>query len=167
MYDYVYNDTNEVYDRPPYIASFYIQNSGLSINKFILGNVHLRPTHVLSEALELRNVIDSIKKSEPNLNMAVIGDFNMDCSYISQANRNKVYSDLSDSAWYIRDKYPTTLSKTSTCAYDRIMVTGSQFNKAIVPNSNQTYTYYNDFRMDTTEVFNLRVQDISNIHFFT
>lgn len=66
IYEYVYPDTNSIYDRPPYIVNFNITDNlnrnddtqTISHKQFSLINLHLRPTHVLNESLELRNVID-------------------------------------------------------------------------------------------------------------
>ena len=62
VYQYVYVDSKSVYDRPPYVVNFNIsyENAEIeaSLTQFSLVNLHLRPTQVLNESLELRNVVD-------------------------------------------------------------------------------------------------------------
>jgi deoxyribonuclease-1/deoxyribonuclease-1-like protein len=81
--DYVYNDVLGVYERPPYVAKFQISESTVSIRDFYVLNVHLRPQNVFLESLDLRNVVDEILLEDSNHNIAVLGDFNFDCDYIS------------------------------------------------------------------------------------
>ena len=90
-----------------------------------------------------------------NQNIGILGDFNFDCRYISQVSKNKVYDELTGFVWYIRDKYATTISTTS-CALDRIIITGNAFNKAVVLNSNKTFNYYTALNIEVEEVLNLK-----------
>ena len=139
-----------IYDRPPYIAEFKILDSSLSIKDFTLMNVHLRPTDVFTESIALRKVVDRYQAGVIK-NIAILGDFNIDCSYISAADRQSVAITLYDFTWFIRDKYATTIS-TSSCAYDRILINTPLFKNAVVKNSNMTYRYDLEFGMDMTEV---------------
>lgn len=140
-----------IYDRPPYIVKFQVSNYSLSLDTFSLVNVHLRPTAVLNESLELRNVVDKYKNLTKETNIAILGDLNFDCSYCSNKNKDIVRSELYDFSWYISDKVATTISTTS-CAYDRILVTGDKFNSAIVQFSNKTYRYDAEFQIPPEEV---------------
>ena len=81
--DYVYDDVLNVYERPPHVAKFLITSSKVSIREFFVLNVHLRPENVLLESLELRNVVDEILLEDSDHNIAILGDFNFDCDYIS------------------------------------------------------------------------------------
>lgn len=81
-----------IYERPPHVANFTITDSKLSVKSFFLINVHIKPTNVLNEASELRSVVDEILSENSNHNIAVMGDFNFDCNYISGKIMN-VYFD--------------------------------------------------------------------------
>ncbi|CAF0807827.1 unnamed protein product [Brachionus calyciflorus] len=146
----VHDDIEMVYDRPPFIAEFKVLDTSLSIKEFTLMNLHLRPTAVFIESLGLRKVVDRYRAGSVK-NIAILGDFNIDCSYISTSDRQSVALTLNDFTWYIRDRYATTIS-TSNCAYDRILVNTAVFKNAIVTNSNMTYRYDLEFGMNMTEV---------------
>jgi hypothetical protein len=79
------------------------------------------------------------------------GDFNLDCGYVSKSNRELIRTKLFDFKWLINDGTPTTVSSKS-CAYDRIMVSDTNFFNFIVPNSNLTFYYQNEFGLDIEEV---------------
>lgn len=115
-------------------------------------SVHLRPAEVLSESLELRNVVDKYKLSTNEKNIAIVGDFNLDCTYASQVKRDAVRAMLSDFTFYISDKVPTTIAQTSSCAYDRILISGDKFNNAVLKSSNKTYRYDYEWNMPLEEV---------------
>lgn len=142
----VYENAEKIFDRPPFIVEFKIFNTTLSIDKFTLMNIHLRPSYVLEESLALRQVVDWYYElnSKTKRHVAILGDFNFDCSYISAANRDKVRNVLSDFTWYIRDRYATTIS-TKNCAYDRIISDSPELMRAIIAETNRTFRYDNQF----------------------
>ena len=148
---FLYSDPDLIYDRPPHIVKFHTTNYSLSLNEFSLVNVHLRPTAVVNESLALKNVVDEYKRLTNESNIAILGDMNFDCSYCSNKNKDLVRSELSDFKFYISDKVATTVSVTS-CAYDRILVTGEKFNNAIVKFSNKTFRYDVEYGMTIEEV---------------
>ena len=163
-HQYVYDDVESVYDRPPHIVNIQVADPELSVNRFSLVNVHIRPTKVVNESLELRDVVDehrrrmTTKESNDDKgrhedyanNIAIMGDFNFDCDYVSRRNKRRVVSSLSDFTWYIIDGTPTTISKRQ-CSYDRILIAGERFKKAIVQFSNQTFFYNLQFGMSDEE----------------
>lgn len=113
------------------------------------------------EALE-QNVVDATINNKPSLKtnhpILIVGDFNADCSYISNTRqellrlvylKHKIKSIKSffqfrtinyvDFTWVITNEVKTNTRQT--CTYDRILVNGDKFIKAIVPNSNTTVNY--------------------------
>ncbi|CAF0994047.1 unnamed protein product [Brachionus calyciflorus] len=146
---FVYDDVENVYGRPPFIAEFRILDSQLSIKEFTLMNLHIRPSYVFSETSAFRTVVDRYQNGVEK-NIAIMGDLNFDCSFISGIKRNQVRSIISDFTWYINDDAATTKS-TSGCAYDRILINSQKFNNAVVKGSNITYYYYLDLGLTTTQ----------------
>lgn len=91
-------------------------------------------------------------KATNEINIAILGDMNFDCSYCSNKNKDMVRQELgSEFKWYISDKVATTVSATP-CAYDRIIVMGDKFNNAIIKSSNKTYRYDEEFQINIDEV---------------
>lgn len=150
----VYENSEKIFDRPPFIVEFKIFNTSLSVDKFTFMNIHLRPSFVLEESLGLRQVVDWYNQLNNNIrkHIIILGDFNFDCSYISRVNRDQVRNVLSDFNWYIRDNYATTIS-TRNCAYDRIIVNSPQLMKSIIPETNITFRYDHQFGL-TAEYVN-------------
>lgn len=137
----MYDNPLLTYDRPPYVAKFRVQDPLLSIKEFVLMNLHIRPTNVFEETKELRDVVNRhLLMYDSNENIAIIGDYNFDCSYINAANRDIVRAILSDFTWYIMDRVATTIS-VSSCAYDRIIINTKKFKDAVIPFSNNTFRY--------------------------
>ena len=160
--DFVFSNEQEIYERPPHTGKFRISSKKLSnIKEFYLSNIHTRPTDVLFEVLAYNYVLDEIVQNEGltdrnNYNVAIMGDFNFGCTYISAKDRDLVRGALDRFSWYISDNNPTTISK-SGCAYDRIIVSGNKFKSAIYPNSNRTHRYDLEYGLDSTQVSFLRV----------
>ena len=147
---YVYNDTKQIYDRPPYVAQFQIENTGLPVKQFSMINLHLRPENVYNESLELRTVADEIYKQSIN-NVLIMGDMNFDCRYMPNYKKEIVRKQLSEFQFYINEDASTTTS-LAKCALDRILISGDAFKNSVVPNSNGTYHYYTEFNIPLEKV---------------
>jgi len=121
----------------------------------------------LNDALE-QNVVDATIDNKPSLKtdhpILIIGDFNADCTYMSpsrqqslrfvylKSNENKYNFllffrtiDFVDFTWMINNQIKTNTRQT--CTYDRILINGDKFVKAIVPNSNTTVNYQEEYGM--------------------
>ncbi|CDQ91810.1 unnamed protein product [Oncorhynchus mykiss] len=87
-----------------------------------------------------------------------LGDFNADCGYVAKKNWQHVrlYSNQAF-LWLIGDTEDTTVRQTTTCAYDRIVVHGEAFEKAIVPQSAQPFNFAKEYGL--TEEQALDVSD--------
>ena len=75
----------------------------------------------------------------------------MIAAFVLIKKKDIVRKELSEFSWYINDNEATTVS-AKPCAYDRILVTGGKFKKAIIKASNKTYRYDKEFKMDIDEV---------------
>jgi len=164
---YVFNDPNDYYERPPYVATFKVKNrKQTNVDYFTIINMHLRPDEAYPEMINLRYVIDEfIKKNpqyfigtnavqqnvvsptadnKPNLKtkhpILLVGDMNADCSYIS-AKKQKDLREIffPDFTWLINNEVKTNTRQT--CTYDRILVNGDNFISAVVPNTNSTLRF--------------------------
>jgi len=167
---YVYEDKNKYFERPPYVATFKVKQPHKSaIDYFTVMNVHLRPDDALKETIHLRkaiddfirkhpqyfnngaianiveqNVIDATETNKPSLKtnhpIILVGDFNADCSYISLKRQQELRNiHFVDFTWIINNEIKTNVRQS--CTYDRILINGDNFIKAIVPNSNSTVRY--------------------------
>lgn len=149
--DYVYNDIDAKYERPPYVADFEVKNSDLPVDKFTIVNINLKPSNALVENLALKEVVNKIY--ETNENVLIMGNMNFDCKYMSNAKKEMVRIELSEFTFLINDDVATTTSTSSSlCAMDRILATGSKLIESVVPESNKTYLYYDEFDMTLDQV---------------
>jgi deoxyribonuclease-1-like protein len=115
-FSYVYKDINDVFEREPFTAEF---ESGKFT--YALTNVHTKPDDATNEIGFLVDVIDDAKnKIAPNKDVIVLGDFNADEEYFSEATTTGL-RDLKY-IWLITDDFDTTVS-SSRRTYDRIVIT--------------------------------------------
>lgn len=154
---YVYSDAKNVYDRPPYVARFEIENTDLPVKQFSFINLHLKPSNVFNESMELRPVVDEIYRKKID-NIVIMGDMNFDCRYMPAYKKEIVRKELSEFQFYINDDVSTTTS-SALCALDRILISGDAFKNSVVPNSNGTYLYYEEFGIP------LETADLVSDHF--
>jgi endonuclease/exonuclease/phosphatase family metal-dependent hydrolase len=104
---FVFNDSNDWFERPPFTALFDINGQE---HAFV--NVHIKPDDAESEISHLSDVLATISTQ----NIMVLGDFNADGSYLDEKNKPPI----TGMAYYIPDSYDTTVGK-NYYTYDRII----------------------------------------------
>ena len=81
--------------------------------------VHLKPENVVSELNELAVVHEDITRRWSTNDVLILGDFNADCSYLSQRETDELrLRNYPNFHWLIPDDTDTTVTN-SDCAYDR------------------------------------------------
>ena len=119
--DYVYNDTNDVFEREPYIASFKIGNFD-----FVLAGIHTKPEDAYNEIGNLTSVVSSIQTAKPKeKDIIIMGDFNADGSYFNEDDTSNLFK-ASEYNWIITNDIDTTVKTDYT--YDRIVVLDTTLN---------------------------------------
>ncbi|CAF1078252.1 unnamed protein product [Rotaria magnacalcarata] len=155
------------------------------IKYFTIMNVHLRPTSAYQELIDMRhvirdfilqnpqyfsqtstslaqalseNIIDATASHKPSLKtnhpILIVGDCNSDCSYISLTRQQSLRSiNYADFVWMINNQVKTNTRQT--CTYDRILINGDKFVGAIVPGSNTTVNFQQDFDLTLNEALDV------------
>jgi len=128
---YVYNDTGDVFEREPYVASF--SSGGFD---FTLVGVHVKPDDAENEIGNLTVVVASILVSDPNeSDVIVMGDFNADGGYFDEDGSSPLIGE--GYHWIVQNSYDT-MTKTDW-TYDRMVLLDG--------------TYLGEYVMDSCEVF--------------
>ncbi|XP_070964695.1 deoxyribonuclease-1-like 1 [Oncorhynchus clarkii lewisi] len=157
---YQYSDMlpgdEDAFSREPFIVRLHTPKT--AIRDFVLVPQHTTPTNATKEIDALYDVFLDVKKKWKTEMVMFLGDFNADCGYVAKKNRQHVrlYSNQAF-VWLIGDTEDTTVRQTTTCAYDRIVVHGEAFEKAIVPQSAQPFNFAKEYGL--TEEQALDVSD--------
>ncbi|XP_041377334.1 deoxyribonuclease-1-like [Gigantopelta aegis] len=129
---HLYDDNTpaDVFEREPYCTLFEIPEPAPW--KLALVGLHSKPDDAVEEIGYL-NVVDAEVEAEFNTtNILFLGDLNAACNYASAAelSHTEIFTNSDYSVLISRSKDTTT--KSSTCAYDRIIAKGSRLKSAIV-----------------------------------
>lgn len=146
---YVYSDTNDVFEREPFVSSFKAGEFD-----FVLINIHAKPTDATAEIDHLDDVVVDAKiQFDSEKDYIVLGDLNADCSYFKE---EKDSTDLETGAyfWIINDAADTTVG-TNDCTYDRIIVT----EQVKSDYTNQCGVFCFDEEYDLDKKFSKKVSD--------
>uniref|UniRef100_A0A3P8UCN2 Deoxyribonuclease n=1 Tax=Amphiprion percula TaxID=161767 RepID=A0A3P8UCN2_AMPPE len=142
--------------REPFVVQF--QSNRTAIKKFVLVPLHSEPSKAVHEIDRLYDVFQEVSKKWKNKNVMFLGDFHASCAYVTRKDRKKIrLFKNSNFSWLIGDKVDTTVTDDTNCAYDRIVVHGEPFLKAIKPFSAQVYNFGKDLKLPQTRV--LEVSD--------
>ncbi len=143
--DYVYNDTNDVFEREPYIVSFRSGNFD-----FTLVGIHVRPDDAMSEISHLVDVVDSILAKNPNEeDIIVTGDFNADGSYFDEDDITNLFKS-SKYHWVISNNMDT-MTKTDW-TYDRMVMMNTTFYHEYVRDSATVFYFDKEYGIGDKEL---------------
>ncbi|CAH1776661.1 unnamed protein product [Owenia fusiformis] len=146
-YAYVFDDTEDIFEREPYIVEFSAENAAVS--KFVLAGIHVKPSDALAELNALAQVKADITNRLNTDEVVFMGDFNADCSYLNAGERDALVLKSSDYYWPIGADVDTTVSK-SNCAYDRfIFVSSSEMRINLKPGSAKPFLFDQEYSLSS------------------
>ncbi|XP_067832321.1 deoxyribonuclease gamma-like [Heptranchias perlo] len=149
-------DDPDAFAREPLIVRFSSQTT--AIKDFVLVSQHTCPKDAAREIDELYDVFQEIRKHWDMESVMFLGDLNAGCSYVpAKAWRTIRLRKKPGFHWLIGDHEDTTVRQKTHCAYDRIVVHGSEFYKAIVPGSAKPFNFREKFKLTEEEA--LEVSD--------
>ncbi|CAI5648793.1 unnamed protein product [Oreochromis niloticus] len=140
--------------REPFVVGF--QSKNASIDKFILVPLHSEPSKAVQEINKLYDVFVEVSKKWNNTNVMFLGDFHASCAYVKRSDRKNIRLFMkSEFSWLIRNREDTTVTDATSCAYDRIVVHGEPFLRAIKPFSAKVFDLGAEFKMSRSQVVQL------------
>ncbi|XP_062248848.1 deoxyribonuclease gamma-like isoform X2 [Platichthys flesus] len=151
MDQHQYETTPPTFARGPLAVQF--KSRTTMMKDFILVPVHTDPLKAVQEIDNLYNVFQEVSEKWDNENVMFLGDFQAGCAYMTRPNKKKIrlFTNL-NFTWLIGDKVDTTVSEETTCAYDRIVVHGKSFLKAIIPMSAMVYDFGKELKLSMSKV---------------
>lgn len=138
---HVWDDTEDVFEREPYIASFIAGNFD-----FTLVGIHTKPDDAVHEIGNLTLVFDSLKASTEQ-DIIALGDFNADGSYYDEDDTGEPLR-AAGYRWVVGNELDT-MTKTDW-TYDRIVMLDSTYNGEYVTGSTQVYDYQTIYGLNQT-----------------
>ncbi|XP_029013517.1 deoxyribonuclease-1-like 2 isoform X2 [Betta splendens] len=153
MYQY---SSKKVFLRDPFVVRF--KSNKTDIKDFILVPLHSDPDNVVTEVDKLYDVFVDVSQKWNNTNVMFLGDFHTACGYITRMDKRNIRLFTNSSfIWMIKDRDDTTVDSKAACAYDRIVVYGGTFLKAIEPFSAKAFNFGEHFKLSMAKV--LEVSD--------
>ncbi|XP_058536667.1 deoxyribonuclease-1 isoform X1 [Ochotona princeps] len=115
--------------------------SPAEVKQFAVVPLHAAPEDAVAEIDALYDVYLDVQKKWGLQDVMLMGDFNADCSYVTSSQWSSIRLRTNSAfQWLIPDSADTTATSTN-CAYDRIVVTGTQLQGAVVPNSAAPFNF--------------------------
>ncbi|XP_062397509.1 deoxyribonuclease-1-like isoform X2 [Sardina pilchardus] len=146
----------DVFSREPFIVHFKAPKT--KIGQFVLIPLRAEPLNALKELDSLFDVFTEMMKKWKVENVLLLGDFHADCGYVTRKNRmnNRLFA-TNGLFWLLRDDVDTTVTDMTDCAYDRFVVHGEKFLKAIEPLSARVFNFKRKFQISTEQI--LKISD--------
>ncbi|XP_069343114.1 deoxyribonuclease-1 isoform X1 [Eulemur rufifrons] len=105
------------------------------VREFAIVPLHAAPADAVAEIDALYDVYLDVRQKWDMEDIMLMGDFNAGCSYVTPSHWPSIRLRTNSAfQWLIPDSADTTVTSTH-CAYDRIVVSGSVLQGAVVPGS--------------------------------
>ena len=140
--DFVYNDTEDVFEREPYIASFIAGNFD-----FTLIGIHTNPDDANHEIGNLTIVFDYVESLGDEQDIIALGDFNADGSYFDEDSMDNPLK-APEYIWVVGNDWDT-MTKTDW-TYDRMVMTDYTYSREYISDSVQVYYYDTIYGLNQT-----------------
>ncbi|KTF74097.1 hypothetical protein cypCar_00033470 [Cyprinus carpio] len=150
---YQYEDNQpgdeDAFDREPYAVRFRCRNTVLE--DLVLIAVHIKPEDAEKELDELYDVFRSVTEKWKTENIMILGEFNTDGRYLSEAAKKRTKIWGNNFHWLIEDGVDTTASNNNEYTYDQIVVYGDVMLNAVVPNSAKSFNFQKAYELTDEE----------------
>ncbi|XP_012503172.1 PREDICTED: deoxyribonuclease-1 [Propithecus coquereli] len=124
---------NDTFSREPAIVKF--SSPFTEVREFAIVPLHAAPADAVAEIDALYDVYLDVRHKWDMEDIMLMGDFNAGCSYVTPSQWPSIRLRTNPAfEWLIPDSADTTVTSTH-CAYDRIVVSGSLLQGAVVPGS--------------------------------
>ncbi|XP_034552701.1 deoxyribonuclease-1-like 1 [Notolabrus celidotus] len=155
---YQYPDTHpgnvDAFSREPFVVRFKAPKT--AIKEFVLIPQHTSPENTTRELDALYDVMKHVMKMWRTENVMLLGDFNADCGYLAKKNRKLVRLITEKNIfWLIPEKTDTTVRESTSCNYDRIVVHGETFARAVVPFSAKPFNFQTEYRLSEDQALEI------------
>ncbi|XP_062441629.1 deoxyribonuclease gamma [Rhea pennata] len=152
----------DAFSREPFVVWFLSPKT--AVKEFAVIPQHTTPETAVREIDELYDVYLDVKQHWTTENFIFMGDFNAGCSYVPKKQwQNIRLRTHPEFVWLIDDKNDTTVKKSTSCPYDRIVVSGEALVGAVVPRSASVFDFQAAFGL--TEEQALAVSDHFPVEF--
>ncbi|XP_067159825.1 deoxyribonuclease gamma-like [Apteryx mantelli] len=152
----------DAFSREPFVVCFLSPKT--AVKEFAIIPQHTTPETAVREIDELYDVYLDVKQRWTTENFIFMGDFNAGCSYVPKKQwQNIRLRTHPEFVWLIGDKNDTTVKRSTSCPYDRIVVSGEALVGAVAPRSANVFDFQEAFRL--TEEQALGVSDHFPIEF--
>uniref|UniRef100_A0A2K6TTS4 Deoxyribonuclease n=1 Tax=Saimiri boliviensis boliviensis TaxID=39432 RepID=A0A2K6TTS4_SAIBB len=124
------------------------QYAFLYVKDFVIIPLHTTPETSVKEIDELVDVYNDMKQRWKTENFIFMGDFNAGCSYVPKKAWKNIRLRIDPSfMWLIGDQEDTTVKKSTSCAYDRIVLRGQEIVSAVVSKSASVFDFQKAYKL--------------------
>ncbi|XP_053455950.1 deoxyribonuclease gamma [Nycticebus coucang] len=152
-HDYQNGDT-DVFSREPFVVWF--QSPHTAVKDFVIVPLHTTPETSVKEIDELADVYLDVKRRWKAENFIFMGDFNAGCSYVPKKAWKSIRLRTDPRfVWLIGDQEDTTVKKSTSCAYDRIVLRGQEIISSVVPQSSNIFNFQEAYKLTEKEALDV------------
>ncbi|XP_075434518.1 DNA-(apurinic or apyrimidinic site) endonuclease 2 isoform X3 [Ascaphus truei] len=134
------NCGTDTFIREPFVARF--ASLTTELKDFTLASIHTSPDYAVREVDALYDVWEDAKQRALTEDILILGDYNADCNYVKDKHWPSIrLRHAGGLQWLIGDEIDTTVSTNTHCAYDRLVASGAEMQRAVLPGTAKAFNY--------------------------
>ncbi|XP_049416779.1 deoxyribonuclease-1-like [Epinephelus fuscoguttatus] len=146
---YTYDDRTDIFSREPFVVMFSSEQT--VVKNFVLIPQHTSPEEAVKQVDALYDVVTDVRTRWNTNDIVLLGDFNAGCNYVSGSDWQQIRLFMDKSFhWLITNEADTTVTQTTHCPYDRIVVT-TDMMKGVVLGSARVYNFMMDLGLNNDQ----------------
>ncbi|KAJ8016549.1 hypothetical protein DPEC_G00008400 [Dallia pectoralis] len=151
---YQYADKKNDFERDPFVVRF--QAKDTVVEDFALIPLHTEAIEATNEIDKLYDVFQEVKLKWKTTQVMFLGTLNAACGHMTRKDKANIrLFSIPGFYWLIGDKVDTTVAANSNCAYDRIVIHGQSFLKAIVPYSAGVFNIAKEYKLSVRKALDV------------
>lgn len=146
---YTYDDRTDIFSREPFVVMFSSEQT--AVRNFALIPQHTSPKEAVKEVDALYDVVTDVRTRWNTNDIVLLGDFNAGCNYVSGSDWQQIRLFMDKSFhWLITNEADTTVTQTTHCPYDRIVVT-TDMMRGVVHGSARVYNFMTELGLNNDQ----------------
>lgn len=144
-----YDDSaSDIFEREPFLVKFKFLATA---DEFFVLGIHTKPEDAQNELEALEGVFNQTATEFGTDNSILMGDFNSDCSYLSDPEWAALSfnNDSFFTSWFDKSG-DSTVAPTTVCQYDQMVTTGRMTTVA-VPGSNKVFNFLTNYGLSQSD----------------
>ncbi|XP_076033466.1 deoxyribonuclease-1-like [Oratosquilla oratoria] len=138
-----FEDPEDIFQYEPFTVIF--TTNLIDLPLFAIMALHVKPSDAPKEIDSIVKAYDSLNKAHNITDVFIMGDFNAGCTYVTSVDWETMHIHKNETYIWLITNHTDTTSGTTSCPYDRILMTGKALSRNTYNTSAKPFYFNEEF----------------------